>query len=1062
MKNLYVIALSILLFNCVYGQNALRSSYKLSNDFETGELYGWEPYPYQQDIGFDALYFARKTPTHNNSRYALARPVRAYYNTELYTGFTKRLNFYTNAGSGIKAAIYFEGDRNPESLELSLGTFDGRRFMYTIPNPVANRWIELDIPASEFKLNGQTLNPGEHIQVITVEGIYASVYYLNTYTILMDDVQITGDRNSRFIASAPASTDLDMFDITILNKHFFFGDNISLKTAPENGISFKTVKGTLIDSKGKVVKDNISFSRSGNEWVNESIYKLTDKDARGHWEIKLKGLNEQGIETNHTFRFLVPGKKVNEHPRLFFTADELKNRLANEKSPAAKRILDKALENKSFMNVNISAINEPEDNTTETLTGPPFAPSVISPSNWRTNADRLGRVIHDGSLRYAFAGDLAAGQKAKEALLKLCSFKKWNNNWMLERKFWTYYPVGYIIKPVAIGYDLIYNLLSEQERTYVRNAIMEKGLKMFHRDMVEMNRMPSQQTNHIAVIVTGFGLAAAAVYGDDPTNPALEPYISGIITKTKAFLDKTYYEDGSYAEPRSGYMNMASRDIAELLPALERVFGVELTTTTNFQNVYKYPLHAGHSNGKMQDYGDGGGTNGSSTQYGSQLHYQWLTKRTGNPFIYNWVKPYWEAGNGGYFAYLWYRDDISPQSRENLPTSRLFNAQGVLMRSGWDDASTIISTKLGPNSNHAHYDQGSFQIMTNGETLLTDPGAGGGHYYDFDYLAYNIQAIAHNVMLVDHDPESQKPAHYDNGIAALQVWPRITHSFTSEIADEMSGDLSPVYKGKLDKYTRTLLYTKSGPLFMFDQVKSKSPEGHVYDWLFHAGMNEGKSSMSYTDQRLTVDRPKARLTLDVVSKDEVNGKITDKYEDSESFIRISSKSKRTEGNFLAVIMPEAKPASGTYAARPKTTAINENGWMGAKVDRTDAVDHGYFRKTPNSTASIAGFNTDAKQFTLSFNGSGRLLKAYFEGSKFSGDGLSVISEIPLTFAIQLGSKETNIELSAERDGSIEISYDNQPGQIIMNGSAIRNWKYDSASKRLRIQVIKGKSSISIQ
>ena len=39
--------------------------YTLFDDFETGELYSWEPYPYAQDIGFDALYFARQSPTYH-------------------------------------------------------------------------------------------------------------------------------------------------------------------------------------------------------------------------------------------------------------------------------------------------------------------------------------------------------------------------------------------------------------------------------------------------------------------------------------------------------------------------------------------------------------------------------------------------------------------------------------------------------------------------------------------------------------------------------------------------------------------------------------------------------------------------------------------------------------------------------------------------------------------------------------------------------------------------------------------------------------------------------------
>jgi hypothetical protein len=114
-----------LIINSVTAQQGSRVPYKLFNDFETGELYGWETYPYAQDIAFDALYFASKTPTYNSSKYALARPFKAHDTNELYHGFTKRLNLYTTSDTRVKAAVYFQSDRNPESLELSLGTFGG-------------------------------------------------------------------------------------------------------------------------------------------------------------------------------------------------------------------------------------------------------------------------------------------------------------------------------------------------------------------------------------------------------------------------------------------------------------------------------------------------------------------------------------------------------------------------------------------------------------------------------------------------------------------------------------------------------------------------------------------------------------------------------------------------------------------------------------------------------------------------------------------------------------------------------------------------------------------------
>src|SRR6476660_5168164 len=160
---LFLLLGSTLTINRAEAQN--RVPYKLFNDFETGELYGWETYPYAQDIAFYALYYASKTPTYKNSKYALARPFKAHDTNELYQGFTKRLNLYTSADTRIKAAIYFQSDRNPETLELSLGTFDGKRYIHSITKPLANTWIELDLPISVFNLKGQALKPNEHIQV---------------------------------------------------------------------------------------------------------------------------------------------------------------------------------------------------------------------------------------------------------------------------------------------------------------------------------------------------------------------------------------------------------------------------------------------------------------------------------------------------------------------------------------------------------------------------------------------------------------------------------------------------------------------------------------------------------------------------------------------------------------------------------------------------------------------------------------------------------------------------------------------------------------------------------
>lgn len=1032
-------------------------SVTLHNDFETGELFGWETYPYAQDIGFDALYFTRKSPTFNKSNFALARSVKANDGVELTHGFTKRINLWATPQLRLKAAIYFQSDRNPEMLEISLGTFDGELYIHTISNPKANQWLEIDIPIEHFQLNGKPLKPGDHIQVVTLEAKYPSVYYLYTYTMLMDDFRINGDRQRHFVAVDPASTDLEMFDISILNKHYFYGDQIAFTVIPEGDIPLRQVIGTLLDSNNRIIKDNIGFSRSKKGWTNPSIHRLNKIDARGQWEIMLTGQTEKGTEVRWGFRFLMPGTRIKEHPRLLFSANELQQRMSNEKSPVVQKILDNALKDTEFMDIDIDAIEEEEDRTVDNLVGGPYSKNAVgfnAYGSWSSPMRRLGNIIREGSFRYAFTGDKKAGEKAKKALLKLCTFGKWNAAWMLERKFWTYYPVGYTLIPVAYGYDMLHDLLSENEQRIVRETILEKGLKHFHRDMVEMNRMPSSITNHIAVLAAGHGLAATVIYGEDPENRFMEPYLSGIITKTKTFIDRTYYEDGSYGEPKTGYMNMATKEIALILHTFERNFGIDWTTTTDVSSFYKYPLQAMHSSGLIADFGDGHNNFKGFTEH----HSEYFVYRTGNPFLYQYIKPYWEEGKGGYLGYLWYRDDILPVPRESLPTSKVFEAQGMVMRSGWEDSSTIISTRFGPHSNHYHYDQGSFQLMTNGEELLIDPGIGaGGYYANFDYDAYNIQAIAHNVMLIDHDAESQNPAHFDNDIAALREWPRMVHTFAGEVADVVEGDLSSVYKDKLKTYTRTFLYTKSGPLFLFDQVESNSESGHIYDWLFHAP----ERSINYSNQQVLIDQPNARLTIEVVVPEIRSATIRDRSNDKESFITLSSGPDQTSIEFLAIIFPEAKTSEFDDKMHPVTTRIDTSGWIGAKVEHKGNSDLGLFRIN-DAADKVEGFSSDGKRIMASFDASGNLLKLYFEGTYIEGHGISVRNDGMIACAIAMDPSSLKLEVKSDHATNLMIKTEQKVSKILLNGSINHNWNKNVRKNELMIKVPAGMNKFSLQ
>jgi len=966
----------------------------------------------------------------------------------------------------MKFALFLMGDRRPERVDVSLGLFDGRLYTHTILSPRVNRWLEMDIPAGSFRLDGMGLGAGEHVQVIAVKAYYPLVSHLMSYTILLDDFSLNGARKRLFIAREPESSRFDKFGVSILHRHFFFGDAIGISVSPEGGRKLTKVECTVLNPTGGAMARGTALYDDGTHgdakpgdgiWTNKKIYTISRSDPRGQWILKVVGKSGAEVTASCEFRFLMPGRRLTpeDHPRLFFTRDELKERLASGESPAAKKILENAVSNfdESYYDIDIDAIEEGRNIPTESLTGGPYSRTGKSYSRWRGPMSRLGSIIRRGAWRYAFTGDERAGMVAKKALLKLCSFEVWNHPWMEAHGRHIYFPVGYTTKEAAVGYDLLYPLLSGEERRIVREAVMEKAIKHFHRDMVEMNRMPSNLSNHIAVIVSGLGLAAVTMYGDDPGNPFMEPYLSGILTKMKTFMDRTYMPEGSYGEPYT-YQAMASRDLTETLCALERNFGIDYTTTTNLKDAYIYPLYVTHSSGRYQDFGD------VSHWYGmTQTHMQWLTYRMRNPWTYAYLKPYYESGKGGFLGYLWYVDGITPRYRGELPTSKLFAHKGnMVMRSDWKDEGTIMIFKCGPNSNHYHLDQGTFVIMTNGTELLSDAGHSSGYYSNLYYPCYYTQAMGHNVMLVDMNPESQGIADYENGIAALRDYPRIVHHFAGDTADEVEGDLTCVYKGVLSSYRRSLLFLKPDLIFLLDRVESH--EGHEYDWVFHAEHTNDKSSISYEDGTVTITRPKAALTMEILAPEIASSTIRDSDRD-ESFIVLSSGDGLTETAFLAVLMPGAAGKDDGPDAKRGFELVRSGGWLGARSESGEGLDLAMFRLSGNEAkdAVVDGIETDADRFAVTMDGEGKTRRLFFlAGTRFSRRGTApyiFTSDRRVSAAISYGAEGARLEVDAPGAAEVTITAFRKPETVSSGGRAFKGWKYDGRTGTVTLRLPKG-------
>lgn len=1029
----------------------------VSFDFETAEFYGWESYPYAQDIGWDPRLLCLEEPTHPGSRYSLARMMEPNDVMGTYVGFTRQIEMWTAKDTRWKCLVYLTADRRPPQLELSICLLDGRRFFKIIDSPEVNRWLELDLPLGEFKADGRPLEAGQRIQAVTIKAEYPTTNDFISYTMNLDDFSLSGERSRRFLAVEPAATVLDELNAAFLHQHFYSGDPLTLTVKPEGQDDLTRVVCDLISPGGQSVVRGVKLVKGEGGWRANKVYVFSSKDPRGAWRIKLTGLNPRGLEVNCGFSFLMPGKRLEAaaHPRLFFTAAELQKRLATQTAPE-KKLLDDALRAQTaWQTTDVEAIEEFKPGLFDGYTA--MGPYSVDPGlGWRFPMVRLCGVIQSGAWQYALTGNEEAGLKAKAALLKLCTFGHWTGEGWYKINNHVHFPLGYVAAPAGLGYDLLYPLLTEPERRTVREAIIEKALKTTYRDLVEMNRMPSNLTNHIAVTVFGATLAAAAIHADDPANPSVEPWFSGILAKMKAFIDRTYYPDGGYGEPMS-YQDMATRDLVQALDVLSRNFGIDYASTTGLKDTYLYPLYATYTNGALPDFGD------VSPRYDlSGSTFTWLSSRLKNPWTFDFVKDRGEPGREGVLGWLWYPKDVGPRSRTELVPSRHFPVKGnMVMRSGWEDTGSILAFRCGPNSNHYHNDQGTFFLFTNGDELLSDAGHGSSYYANLYYPCYYTQGIGHNTMLVDGIAESQWPADYENGVVALRNYPKITSSFAGWTVDAVEGELTCVFRKLITGYRRSLLFLKPDTLFLYDKVKSDQP--HSYSWLFHAEHTNGKSSITYDNGDLRIDRPRARLDMKVLAPEIVSGRVRTSDRD-ESFITLTSRDGLKDSELLAVLRPAATNGPSDPARKMEAELLQPAGWIGARVTQDDRTTLAMFRSGATAgTTTVGGCTTDADTFAIETAPNGTVRNLFLRGTQFEAMGVMVRSSMPASVSVSVADGLTQVEVEAETAGAtLALRLPKEPGDVDLNGSPAPGWKYDQASREVRLSIPEGHCLLKIR
>jgi len=211
----------------------------------------------------------------------------------------------------------------------------------------------------------------------------------------------------------------------------------------------------------------------------------------------------------------------------------------------------------------------------------------------------------------------------------------------------------------------------------------------------------------------------------------------------------------------------------------------------------------------------------------------------------------------------------------DLPDSRLFEGTGLAMlHTDLTDArnDVFIEFKSSPFGGHSHgYDaQNSFVLYAYSEPLLIRSGQrdiyGSDHHKNWMWETKSVNSILVN-------GEGQKP------LRSQDAQGKIVDFHTSKSYDYVAGEAVQAYSGRLDRFTRSILFIKPvgarhavPVLVIFDRLEA--PEPSTFQWLMHS-----PTEMEVNGQQdITVENGDAGCKVTFLTPDNLQITQTDKFD----------------------------------------------------------------------------------------------------------------------------------------------------------------------------------------
>ena len=441
-----------------------------------------------------------------------------------------------------------------------------------------------------------------------------------------------------------------------------------------------------------------------------------------------------------------------------------------------------------------------------------------APAQKRRAQNTVAMGMVGAALAYQVEGEARYLDAAKRFMDAAVSYQVWGYTFS---KPDVDLAAGHLLYGMGAAYDLLFDALTEAERTRYRDKIVRQAKLMSDHFMPAPGKSYSYSQNHCFIPIAGLAVAAYAVWDEVPEAAGWAALSRAIFTRVLdvASPDGYFYEGVEY-------WVFSMPWIVHALDAFAHAAGDDLFDHPGLRKAHLYIAHSLTPNGQdVFDFGDvfqgpatraRTGEEAERTHPNGKLHSNYnllyrLAARFGNPEaqgVANWMAALGHTCEEDYWSLLWLDPALKAAPMSAIAPRHHFDDLGtVYWRTDWTDKATAFAFRAGPpeghhvtalhktmpdwhlEMGHAHPDAGSFMLYGGGSYLSGPMG----------YAGIPSSKLS-NTVLIDGQGQANEGAGHDAFVgypyARLDTIRLTSVALGAERADIVA-DLTGAYRPEL-------------------------------------------------------------------------------------------------------------------------------------------------------------------------------------------------------------------------------------------------------------------------